>query len=52
MDKSQKVAVAVISAGILIGVAVIVVSGTGLPSFQQMPFRAARESSWNPRGPS
>ncbi|HPA02899.1 MAG TPA: hypothetical protein PLB67_00600 [Candidatus Hydrogenedentes bacterium] len=41
MDKSQKVAVAVISAGILIGVAVIVVSGTGLPSFQQMPFRAA-----------
>ncbi len=41
MDKSQRVALAVISAGILIGVAVIIISGTGLPSIQQVPFRAA-----------
>lgn len=41
MDKSQKLALAVISAGIVIGVVIIIVSGGALPTLQQGTFRAA-----------
>ncbi|MGI6461475.1 MAG: hypothetical protein ACOX5J_15535 [Candidatus Hydrogenedentales bacterium] len=41
MDRSQKLALAVFTMGIVVGVAILVISGTELSSVQQVPFRAA-----------
>jgi hypothetical protein len=41
MDKTQKIALALITAGIFIGVVIIVASGGGLPTVRQSTFRAA-----------
>lgn len=41
MDKTQKIALALITAGIFIGVVIIVASGGGFPTVRQSTFRAA-----------